>query len=66
MITSSEQVVQRLLIGAADIHARAPTHWFQAFKHLDVVRGVAALGPARRFARAGAARGPACRGFGHA
>ena len=40
-----EQVVQRLLVGAADIHAGAAAHGLQALQHLDVgcrvgVRGV--------------------------
>ena len=31
-----EQVVQRLLVGAADIHAGTPPHRLQPFQHLDV------------------------------
>ncbi|MEY9621952.1 hypothetical protein ABH982_005409 [Bradyrhizobium ottawaense] len=31
-----EQMMQRLLIGAADIHAGSAPHRFQAFEHLDV------------------------------
>ncbi len=31
-----EQVVQRLLVGAADIHAGAAAHRLEAFEHLDV------------------------------
>lgn len=42
-----EQVVQRLLVGAADIHARAPPHRLQALQDLDVARGVLALGTCR-------------------
>ena len=39
-----EEVVQRLLVGAADIHARPAPDRLQAFEHLDVGRGVAGLG----------------------
>ncbi len=48
-----EKVVQRLLVGAADVHAGAPAHGLEAFEHLDVggrvlVGGVAsAAGSAR-------------------
>ena len=35
-----EQVMERLLVGAADIHAGPPAHRLQAFQHLDVVGGV--------------------------
>ena len=35
-----EQVMQRLLVGAADIHSRPPAHRLEAFEHLDVVGGV--------------------------
>ena len=44
-----EQVVQRLLVGAADIHAGAAAHRLQAFQHLDVA-GVCSLRchPSRR------------------
>jgi hypothetical protein len=42
-----EEVVQRLFVGAADIHAWAPAHRLEAFEHLDVARGVTSLGPAR-------------------
>jgi hypothetical protein len=31
-----EQMVQRLLVGAADIHARAAAHRLQPLQHLDV------------------------------
>ena len=57
-----EQVMQRLLVGAADIHAGPPAHRFESFQHLDVLCGVAGLGAAPRAradggiaARAGAA-----------
>ena len=36
-----DQMVQRPLVGAADIHAGAPADRLQALQHLDVVRGVA-------------------------
>ena len=36
-----EEVVQRLLVGAADIHARTPAHRLQPFQHLDVGGAVA-------------------------
>ena len=36
-----EQVVQRLLVGAADVHAGAAPHRLEAFQHLDVGGGVA-------------------------
>ena len=35
------QMMQRPLVGAADIHARAPADRLQALQHLDVVRRVA-------------------------
>ena len=38
-----EEVVQRLLVGAADIHAGAAAHRLQPLQHLDVGRVVAAL-----------------------
>ena len=46
----SKQMVQRLLIGAADIHARPAAHRLQPFEHLDVARRVSAFprGNARR------------------
>ena len=39
-----EQVMQRLLIGAADIHAGPAPHRLQALEHFDVARGVAGFG----------------------
>ncbi len=45
-----EQMVQRLLVGAADIHARPAPHRLQAFEDFDVARGIAGFG-------AGGARG---------
>ena len=36
-----DEMVQRALVGAADIHARAAAHRLQALEHLDVVRRVA-------------------------
>ena len=47
-----EQVMQRLLVGAADIHAGPAAHRLEPFQHLDVTRGIALLGR-------GAARGAA-------
>ena len=44
-----EQMMQRLLVGAADIHAGPAAHRLEAFEHLDVGGGIAGLG-------AGAAR----------
>ena len=41
-----EQVMQRLLVGAADIHAGTAADGFQTFQHLDVLGGIAAFGPA--------------------
>ena len=56
-----EQVMQRLLVGAADIHAGAAAHRLEPFQNLDVLGGVAGL--ARRAARGGARCGAprACR-----
>ena len=45
-----EQMMQRLLVGAADIHAGPAAHRLEAFQHLDIPGGVAGLG-------AGGARG---------
>ena len=45
-----EQMMQRLLVGAADIHARPAADRLKAFQHLDIARGIAGL-------RAGIARG---------
>ena len=48
-----EEMVQRLLVGAADIHAGAPAHRLEPLQHLDVMRGIVALGrPVRSAARA--------------
>jgi hypothetical protein len=41
-----EQMVERLLVGTADIHARPATDRLQALQHLDVVGGIVALGTA--------------------
>ena len=41
-----EQMMQRLFVGAADIHAGATAHRLQAFENLDVGGGVAGLGAA--------------------
>ena len=39
-----EEVMQRLLVGAADIHAGTAPDRLQPLQHLDVARGVAGLG----------------------
>ena len=65
-----EEVMQRLLVGAADIHAGPAAHRLQPFEHLDVVRGVAAFGRpiaatppfSLRRTRGGTARGGGRRG----
>ena len=66
-----EQMMQRLFVGAADIHAGAAAHRLQALQHLDVLGGVAALGGGgfargrlRRLARSGFARACFRRPFG--
>ena len=43
-----EQVVQRLLVGAADIHAGAAAHRLEPLQHLDMARGIATLRAAAR------------------
>ena len=43
-----EQVMQRLLVGAADIHAGPPAHRLEPFQNLDVLGGVAGLSRAAR------------------
>ena len=53
-----EQVVQRLLVGAADVHAGAPPHRLEPFQHLDVLGGVALLAGARHMGARRAARRP--------
>ena len=42
-----KQVMQRLLVGAADVHAGPPAHRLQALQHLDVLGGVAGFARAR-------------------
>ena len=54
-----EQMVQRLFVGAADIHAGAAAYRLEPFEHLDIGRGVAGLGVAG--ARRGLRRGAALR-----
>jgi hypothetical protein len=41
-------MVQRPLVGAADIHAGPPPHRLQPLQHLDVVRGIVPLAAALR------------------
>ncbi len=38
-----EQMMQRLLVGAADIHARTAANRLETFQHLDVARGCSRL-----------------------
>ena len=45
-----EQVMQRLLVGAADIHAGPAAHRLEPFQHLDVLGGIAGLAGATRAA----------------
>ena len=40
-----EEMVQRLLVGAADIHAGAAAHGLEAFEHLDVGGGIGSARP---------------------
>ena len=52
----SEQMMQRLLVGAADIHARPAPHRFQPLEHLDV--GCRVIGfPATAWHRLGGGTG---------
>ena len=39
-----EEVMQRLLVGAADIHAGAPAHRLEPLEHLDVGCGIGVVG----------------------
>ena len=60
-----EEMMQRLLVGAADIHAGPPAHGLEPLQHLDMLRGVAAFGPAAASGRLGrrlAAAGRGARG----
>ena len=57
-----EQVMQRLLVGAADIHAGPPPHRLEPLQHLDVLCRIAGLRRAARRARA-APGGAAARRF---
>ena len=41
-----EEMMQRLLVGSADIHAGSPAHRLQPFEHLDVARRVIGPNPA--------------------
>ncbi len=52
-----EQVMQRLLVGAADIHAGAAAHRLEPLQHLDMLGGVAGLRACRACRLGGAARG---------
>ena len=57
-----EQVMQRLLVGAADIHAGPAAHRLEPLQHLDVARRVAAVArwpaPAWRGCPSGSGGGP--------
>ncbi len=57
-----EQVVQALLVGAADIHAGPPADRLQPLQHLDVGGRIAVLGADRLLERH---RLPAARGIGN-
>ena len=46
-----EEMMHRLLVGAADIHAGAPAHGLQPLQHLDVGGGIGVLAAARPGAR---------------
>ena len=46
-----EQMVHRLVVGAANIHARSAAHRLQPLQHLDVLGGVVGLGARCRFVR---------------
>ena len=48
-----EEVMHRLLVGAADIHAGSPAHRLEPLQHLDVGGGVGLLGAAKGFAARG-------------
>ena len=39
-----EQMMQRLFVGAADIHAGPAANRLEAFEHLDIARGIAGFG----------------------
>jgi len=54
-----EQVMQRLLVGAADVHAGPPAYRLEAFEHLDIPGGIAGFGAGG--ARRGLERGAALR-----
>ena len=42
-----DEMMQRALVGAADIHAGAAAHRLQAFKDLDILGGIAVRLPVR-------------------
>src|SRR6476646_9884824 len=54
-----EQMMQRLLVGAANVHARTPADRLEAFEHLDIPGSVAGL--RARGARGDLERCPALR-----
>ena len=47
------EMVQRVLVGAADVHARPPPHRLEPFQHLDIARGVAVRAHGRRVKQIG-------------
>ena len=61
-----EQVMQRLLVGAADIHAGAAAHRLEPLQNLDVLGGVAGFAAGAGGRAGGSARGaaPAFAGVG--
>ena len=54
-----EQMMQRLLVGAADIHAGAAAHRLEPFQNLDVLGGIAGFAAGAGGRARGAARSPA-------
>ena len=54
-----EQMMQRLLVGAADIHAGAAAHRFEPLQNLDVLGGVAGFAAGAGGRAGGTARGAA-------
>jgi len=60
-----EQVMERLFVGPADIHAWTAANGLEAFEHLNVAGGVTAFGRASEPAGTPRLAGkPACRGLG--
>ena len=57
-----EQMMQRLFVGAADIHAGPAADRLQPFEHLDVGGGVAGFGAAGAGGRLAGGAGPSASG----